>query len=179
MAQAPTTYQVAYKDSDFRRALIVALRKYSYDLVDIYKQKLIDGDVKATGNLITSLVPYSGELGKTEYVAGIRVESYWTYVENGRRPGAKFPPPNAIKEWIQVRNIMPYPYTLPSGRQVIPTLDQLTFLISRKIAVEGITPRPFLQESINELDAEVQKIITDIVGEALTSINLEIGTLKI
>lgn len=178
MAQAPTKYQVRYKESDFRRALIVSLRKYSVDLCNIYRQKLIDGDVNATGSLITSIVPYSGELGPTEYVTGIRLETHWRWVEYGRLPG-KFPPLDRIKQWIQDRNIIPYPYTTPSGRQVIPTLDQLTFLISRKIATDGIQPRPYLQESINEIQEDAYNIINDIVGDAITSISLEIGTVII
>lgn len=172
-------FQVRYKPSDFRRALILALREYSYKLRDEYKKKLIDGDVNATGSLIKSAVPFSGELAADVYAAGIRLLDYWRYVENGRRPGGRFPPKQVIKDWIQVRGIIPQPYRLPSGRTVIPTIDQLTYLISRKIALEGIPAKPYLQESIDFLADELDAIVNDIVGDAITEITLDIGTVRI
>lgn len=179
MAQAPTTFQTRYKESDFRQELILALRTYSYNLADIYKQKLIDEDVNATGTLITNILPYSGEVSRTEYVAGLRLESHWVFVEHGRKAGSKFPPRQSIIEWMQARNITPQPYTLPTGRTVIPTTSQIAFLISRKIAIEGITPRPFLQESVSEISDDLKNIVTEILGDAIKGVSLDFASLKI
>lgn len=172
-------FRVRYNPADFRRDLILGLREFSYDVAATYKQKLIDGDINATGKLINSIRPYSGEIAQDTYVAGIRAESYYIFVENGRRAGAKFPPRQPILKWMQDRNITPQPYTLPSGKSVIPTREQVAFLISRKIAIEGIPAKPFLQQTIEELTVELQAMINDIVGEAITEITLDIGTVKI
>lgn len=171
-------FKVRYTPNDFRRALILALRDYSHKLTDIYKQKLIDNDVKATSDLINSAVPFSGELASDVYAAGIRLLDYWKYVENGRLPGT-YPPPDAILNWIRARNIIPQPYQLPGGRSVTPTVQSLAFLISRKIATEGIKARPLLEESIDELQDELDSIVNDIVGEAITEITLDIGIVKV
>lgn len=73
----------------------------------------------------------------------IELEDYWYYVEHGRKAG-KFPPVNKIKEWISVKPVMPYPDK--KGR--IPTVDQLAFLIGRKISKEGTDPQPFFEKNI-------------------------------
>lgn len=172
-------FQTRYNPSDFRRALILALRAYSYNLRDQYKQKLIDGDVNASGSLIKSAIPFSGELASNVYAAGIRLADHWRHVERGRRPGGKFPPRQVIKDWMQQRNIIPKPYTLASGKSVMPTIEQVAFLIARKIAVEGIPAKPYLQETINGLGGELDTIVNDIVGEAITEIRLDIGTVRV
>lgn len=63
---------------------------------------------------------------------------WWDYLSEGRKPG-KYPPPDAIRKWIEVKPVIPYPDR--SGK--IPTLQQLTYLISRKIFEVGIKPRNF------------------------------------
>ena len=95
----------------------------------------------------------SGKLGDTmttdvqiyddHFEVNIILQDYWRYVEEGRRPG-KFPPVNRIKDWIAIKPVHPYPTS--SGR--LPTVDQLAFLIGRKIARDGITPRPFFKKNI-------------------------------
>lgn len=72
----------------------------------------------------------------------IELQDYWYYVEHGRRPG-KFPPVNKIKDWIRVKPVTPYADS--KGR--IPTVDQLAFLIGRKISKEGTDPQPFFEKN--------------------------------
>ncbi len=93
----------------------------------------------ATGTLYDTMNPII-TIGEDFYKVEIEIQTYWDYVENGRSPG-KFPPISKIKEWIQVKPVHPY----PDARGKLPTIDQLTFLISRKIANEGIEPHPFFK----------------------------------
>lgn len=53
------------------------------------------------------------------------------YVERGRRPGAKFPPVDKIRSWVQ-RNINP----------AADQLDSIAFLVGRAIHQRGIPARP-------------------------------------
>ena len=98
----------------------------------------------------------NGELMKFNWVAEyngnlfelhFNLPDYWQYAENGRRPG-KFPPPDAILKWIQVKRLLPRP-----GRDgKLPSTNQLVYLISRKIALQGTTGKHLLQQTIDGAD---------------------------
>ena len=96
------------------------------------------------------------------YEVDIELQDYWQYVEHGRRPG-KFPPPNKIKEWIEIKPVHPY----PDAKGRMPTVDQLTFLIGRKIATEGTDPRPFFEKNIQPTYEHFQEAIALAIDEDL------------
>lgn len=133
------------------------LNEYGKELQDLYKQKLLNDDAKATGNLINS-VKYLFEHRGNTYAVSIKLMDYWKYIEYGRKPG-KFPPFNAIKKWIEVKPVLPRPY---NGR--VPTINQLTYLICRKIEREGIKARNVLERTLEQINAEYE----DKISEALT-----------
>ena len=57
----------------------------------------------------------------------------------------------------------------PTKNGKLPTIDQLTFLISRKIAREGIEPRMFLTNTIEELDLKpLEDAITELLAKRFT-----------
>jgi len=117
----------------------------------------------ASGKLKDNVEPFT-ESKDNELVAGLKLLSYWENIEHGRSTGSKSPPINAILEWIRYRNIIPDPFRLPSGRDVIPTERQLAYLIGRKISIEGIEPKPFLGETIDELKNELVDMIREEIG---------------
>lgn len=98
------------------------------------------------------------------FEVNIELQDYWYYVEHGRRPG-KFPPPNKIKEWIQIKPVTPY--AMPNGK--LPTVDQLTFLIGRKIAREGTEPRPFFEKNIKPTYEHFQETIALAIDEDIAA----------
>lgn len=87
---------------------------------------------KASGNWEKDLTPTQDVM---PFNIRIRMEGsdYTYYMINGRKAGGKFPPVGKIRQWIKDKGIT------PTGNI---TINQLTYLISRKIAVEGITPSP-------------------------------------
>ncbi len=107
----------------------------------------------------------SGKLGDTmktdvqiyddHYEVNIILQDYWEYVDNGRKPG-KFPPPNKIKKWIQIKPV-------PRGK--LPTVDQLAFLIGRKIATKGIDPAPFFKKNIRPTYEHFKEAIALAIDE--------------
>ncbi len=117
-------------------------------LITLYREKLDEENVNASGKLYNSLQQII-QIDGDKYELDLRLEDYWKYVENGRKAG-KWPPVDKIKEWIRIKPVLPYPDN--NGR--LPTESQLAFLIGRKIANEGITPRPLLERSIDEIDFE-------------------------
>lgn len=113
------------------------------EFIKEYKQQLEKFDANATGTLsrtATASVEVNGPL--ITLYAELAPEYKW--VEYGRKPGGKFPPKQAILNWMKVRNI------LPRGPKPI-SVDQLAFLIQRKIAVKGIDPRPALHNAAEEI----------------------------
>lgn len=127
--------------------LLNTLREYATKAVALYKQRLIDDDKKASGQLLNSI---SSEIkvGSDTFTVVLNLANYWKYVEDGRRPG-KFPPPKAILKWITVKPVIPRPI---HGK--LPTKKQLAFLIGRKIATEGIEAGHQLKETVDSLNAE-------------------------
>lgn len=133
------------------KAVKKVLDDYAVGILESYKRRLVESGTVASGGLLetTSRSEIIFNPNNTEFQIIFNIEDYYIYVEDGRLSGS-FPPVDAIKEWIRVKNIIPQPYQLPSGKTVIPTQDQLAFLIGRKIYEEGIPPNPILLETINE-----------------------------
>lgn len=104
--------------SDSTQILDFELNLIKEDLI----QKHLKLGMKASGQWIDSLnVQTKGQKGI------IWGEPYTEQLVNGREPG-KFPPINAIKKWIEDKNITPFDQI---------SISSLAFLIARKIAKEG------------------------------------------
>lgn len=123
------------------------LNDFGRRLVEGYREKLDGGNINASYDLYNS-VRYMVEIGENSFEVKLELEDYWKYIENGRKAG-KFPPIDKIKRWIEVKPILPRPY---NGK--LPTTAQLAYLISRKIALEGIEPKPILEQTIEDLLSE-------------------------
>ena len=81
------------------------------------------------------------------------------------------PPVSAIENWIKVKQILPRPITLKSGKSVVPTIPQLSILIARKIGRDGIRPRPFFKQSFEDAKREfLQKIEEAILADIKESL---------
>ena len=82
------------------------------------------------------------------------------------------PPVEAIENWIKVRKIIPRPVTLKSGKQRVPTVQQLAYVIARSIAKRGIQPRPFMRKSIEEtIETFKEKLSAAIREDVLENLN--------
>lgn len=71
---------------------------------------------------------YELDIDDDEYELIFRVPNYGIYIEKGRKPNSKMPPKKPIDAWLKRKNI-------PIGA---------SFPIRKKIAEDGIKPRPFL-----------------------------------
>lgn len=142
--------------------LVHILQQFGNWIIDSYRRKLYEGGSNATGLLGNSLsTTVNAEDGIYEVV--LNIQEYWKYLEYGRLPGS-FPNIDAIRKWIQVKPILP----TPDRNGKIPTIDQLTFLISRKIAEKGIEPRYYLNNTLDEIDlTPLEEAITKSLGKQL------------
>ena len=73
-----------------------------------------------------------------DLVFDILLNDYLTFIESGRRKGAKFPPVEPIVKWARKRGI--------------PTDNSTIFLIRRAISRDGIAPRPFMDKVFENID---------------------------
>jgi hypothetical protein len=133
------------------------LEEFGQRLIDSYKRELGSRGKIASGRLVDEL-RYEVRDGDYRISVMLHLAEYWKFVEGGRKPGT-FPPVDAIRKWIEVKPIVPRPDK--NGR--LPTIEQLSFLIGRKIATQGIPATPALKLS---LDSVYQQMVT-AVGEAL------------
>lgn len=138
------------------------LEEWANKLTNLYKSKI--GEETDIAKSIKSEIYFDGN----NFIIEINLNEYWKWIENGRAPG-KQPPIEAMVKLA--KKVVPRPYILPSGKQTIPSEKQLAFLIGRKIGRDGVKPRPYLKESIDEIKGELFKDITD---EIVTKIRQEI-----
>ena len=153
--------------SDFKHTM-KALNDFGNFIITNYKSQL-EAEQMNNGELYRT-ISYSVSTGNSGWVISVSLADYWKYIEYGRRPG-KMPPVSAIENWIKVKQILPRPITLKSGKSVVPTIPQLSFLIARKIGRDGIRPRPFFKQSFEDAKREfLQKIEEAILADIKESL---------
>lgn len=129
-------------------------------LIDLYRQELTSGKINSSGNLYNTI--RSQVITNNQVITGdLILNDYWKYIESGRKPG-RFPNIQAIKEWIRQKPV------IPSGRNKLPTTDQLAYLISRKIATKGIQGKHILERAIEILESRYSQVIEDRVTQEVT-----------
>ena len=96
-----------------------------------YQDNLIRNDRIASGDLLNN-IEYEVTRGDFTYTIYVKMKDYWYYVENGRKAG-KWPPIDNILNWIKIKPVLPR----PNAEGKLPTPQQLSFLIARKIGEEG------------------------------------------
>lgn len=165
------------------------LNDFGRELVEVYLANINERGISASHELANS-VSYEIHVGDRQMGVDLRLADYWKYVEYGRKAG-KFPPLDSIERWIEVKGIQPMTRTQASVKRwtqhrgsirrndgSIPSIKSLAYLIGRKIATEGIQPRPILttaldevynrfDEALNEAVTQDIKIEVDIVLEEL------------
>lgn len=138
-----------------------ALDNFISDFISAYKSILIRDNKKASGNLIKSIKSIKISFSSSKYEGYISLANYWKYVEYGRKAG-KFPPVDKILKWIKIKPVLPRPVN-----GIKPTEKQLAFLISRKIARDGIKAGNQYQEALNLVWAKDKQSISDAITKDL------------
>ena len=147
--------------SDFKHTM-KALNDFGKFIITTYKSQL-EAEQMNNGELYRT-ISYSVSTGNSGWVISVSLGDYWKYVEYGRRPG-KMPPVSAIENWINVKQIIPHSMTLKSGKTVIPTIPQLSFLIARSIGRRGIAPKPLFQKSFEAAKQQFMQVIKDAITQ--------------
>ena len=147
--------------ADFKHTM-KALNDFGNFIITNYKSQL-EAEQMNNGELYRT-ISYSVSTGNSGWVISVSLADYWKYVEYGRRPG-KMPPVSAIENWINVKRIVPHSITLKSGKTVIPTIPQLSFLIARSIGRRGIAPKPLFKNSFEAAKKQFIQVIKDAITQ--------------
>lgn len=141
--------------------LLTEFESLKADLIKAYDAK----GMRASGNFANELEVIQPTTTRIQLWGA----DYAQQLETGRQAG-KFPPINAIKQWIEDKNIA-------SRLNGEITVSQLAFLIARKIAREGWKRQGFGGvELISEIvtDQRMQKIIDEVGLEKVSEVQSEI-----
>lgn len=154
------------------------LKAYADSAGDTYRSYMQLGGKDASGKLSQS-AKADVRIEGTKYQVVMHLEEYWKWVENGRppygkvkmrdengklrEPFTKFPPPNVIRKWIEVKPVIPRP--MKNGK--LPTINQLAYLIGRKIATVGIVPSPVLELTVDDLNERFMGELKEALAQDL------------
>ena len=94
-----------------------------------------------------------------DLVFDILLNDYLTFIESGRRKGAKMPPVEPIVKWAK--------------KHGIPTDNGTIYLIRRAISRDGIAPRPFMDKVFEDIDYAWDKAWADELFDELTRLITE------
>ena len=118
------------------------LQELAQDVEQNYKEHLEQHGRIASGDLLRS-ISTEIEVRGTTYIVWLNLADYWKYVEEDTRP--HWPPKAAIDRWIFIKPVLPR----PDSKGKIPTPQQLSYLIRRKIALEGTKGSHDLRDTEN------------------------------
>ena len=144
------------------------LEEYAVKLCNTYKDNLIRDGKVASSQLLNS-IDYKVQYDDRTIWVELHLEEYYKWVENGRGPG-KYPPwddpENGILKWISIKPVI---QDDRGGR--LPPERQLSFLIARKIAEQGIEPgyqlRDAQREMMDEFEDKIDEAIALDVNDAI------------
>ena len=141
--------------------LLAVLQELADEVRDKYKENLELHDRIASGDLLRS-VSTEIEVSGTTYTVWMNLADYWQYVEEDTKP--HWPPKAAIDRWIFIKPVVPRPL----GNGQLPTPEQLSFLIRRKIATEGTEGTHDLRDAKAEvLDKYEQRLLDALERDCL------------
>ena len=138
--------------------------EFSKDIMDIVRvvmeSNLLDNHKVGKNTIIGSDIYKNLQVitkNDGDLVFDILLNDYLTYIESGRRKGAKMPPVEPIVRWARSRGI--------------PTDNSTIYLIRRAISRDGIAPRPFMATVMEQIDLNMENLYDNIFDEITKLIN--------
>lgn len=122
------------------RHLRECLNEFGQAFVNQVADNIIEADGIATGEMLNTL-DFEVRREDNAYVVYLKHTDYFPYYDEGTEP--HWPPSDAIQKWIQDKPI--YPEADSNGR--LPTVEQLAFLIARKISEDGTEARNVFEKA--------------------------------
>jgi len=138
--------------------------EFSKDIMDLVRvvmeSNLLDNHKVGRNTIIGSDIYKTLQVKSTndgDLIFDIILNDYLTFIESGRRKGAKFPPVEPIVRWARSRGI--------------PTDNSTIYLIRRAISRDGIAPRPFMATVMEQIDLNMENWYDKLFEEIIKLIN--------
>jgi len=138
--------------------------EFSKDIMDLVRvvmeSNLLDNHKVGRNTIIGSDIYKTLQVKSTndgDLMFDIILNDYLTFIESGRRKGAKFPPVEPIVRWARSRGI--------------PTDNSTIYLIRRAISRDGIAPRPFMATVMEQIDLNIENWYDKLFDEIMSLIN--------
>ena len=138
--------------------------EFSKDIMDLVRvvmeSNLLDNHKVGRNTIIGSDIYKTLQVKSTndgDLIFDIILNDYLTFIESGRRKGAKFPPVEPIVRWARSRGI--------------PTDNSTIYLIRRAISRDGIAPRPFMTTVMEQIDLNMENWYDKLFEEIIKLIN--------
>ena len=138
--------------------------EFSKDIMDLVRvvmeSNLLDNHKVGRNTIIGSDIYKTLQVKSTndgDLIFDIILNDYLTYIESGRRKGAKFPPVEPIVRWARSRGI--------------PTDNSTIYLIRRAISRDGIAQRPFMATVMEQIDLNMENWYDKLFEEIIKLIN--------
>lgn len=140
--------------------IVMEFSKDLMQLVRMVMESNVGINQKVGRNTLTSSQIYKTLSVKAtndgDLIFDIVLNDYITFIESGRRKGAKMPPVEPIVRWARSKGI--------------PTDNSTIFLIRRAISRDGIKPRPIMQYVLEEVDKEWDDGLADKLFEKIIEV---------
>lgn len=153
--------------------LINTLELWGDIIASEYKTKLTNEGITATGKLFDSVIRLPVSIDGYTYEVSLQLEDYWKQVEYGRGKtvnGGTGEVRKNILNWISKKPVLPRP--MENGK--LPTVEQLAYLISRKIHREGYIGKRPLGRTLDELREDIKNDISKALTKDLSIEVMEI-----
>lgn len=140
--------------------LTKVLNDFGVEFVNLLADKIIEADGIASGEMLNTLDFNVRKEGLYyTFTVYLKHTDYFPYFDQGTRP--HWPPKDPIIKWIQDKPI--YPEADANGK--LPTVEQLAFLISRKISQDGTEARNVFDAAKKELIPKYEQLFADALAK--------------
>lgn len=133
------------------------LNDFGYEFKQQVRDKIYAENALATGELLNSIEFEVVEDETEGFTLYLLHAPYFHYVNENTKP--HWPPKGSLEDWIESKPIIPT--ADENGR--LPTVEQLDFLIRRKISREGTKGHYFFEATLNGLLEKYYPLIVDAI----------------
>ena len=137
------------------------LMEYGEIIRNKYQDNLIRNNRIASGNLLNS-IDFDVNYDDRSIKLTLSLEDYWKYIEDDTKP--HWPPVDKIREWIRIKPVIPH-----SKNGKLPTESQLTYLIGRKISIEGTKGTKDLHNAIEDTVTDFETKIQEAIAKDVSN----------
>ena len=140
------------------------LRDYCEEALNLLKNMLVERGHVYTGDLVNNMF-YNIVIDDEHIEAYLLVEDYFKYLDEGIEPAGKYGNPGwkafpFIMEWVEKKPVIP-----KDDNGKLPTVKQLSAMITRKLAEDGREPEGMREELLRTLQEKYLPLVEEAMRQ--------------